>query len=212
MKNNTKIYSLVTLLILTLIVTSCDDKTEDCSDKAIIGRYFPAYPGSYWNYHNSEGTITNWRIGKDFIDFDGKCTSFFSNGNYYISENIAYYSFQAQGAIAIDNMPIYFETIGKSGFAAKSFINYNDNQALSGSVTRFRKTIGTQTIALDCLNIFKNTLVVKEYDTLIPNNFYLDYFAKDVGLVLRERVRIDTTGNMDTIKKLWLKSYHLNKI
>lgn len=211
MKNTTKIFIITIISLFLYAISSCGNKAEDCPDGAVIGKYFPAYPGSYWDYHNDEGTITNWTIGSDYRLFDDNCASYFSTSDCYIIDNKAKYSFQAIGTIAIDNIPIYYETIGKSGYAAMSFVTFEKDQAITGNVTRFRKTIGIKDIALDCLNIFNNTLIVKEFDTLTTNYFYLDYFAKDIGLVLREIVNIDTSGTMDTTRKLWLKRYNIKK-
>jgi hypothetical protein len=212
MKVYSKIYFLFILSIPIFLTYSCSDKTEECPNGAILGRYFPAYSGSYWNYNNDEGSITNWTIGNDYTNFNSNCSSHFINGDCYISDNTAAFNIKATGYVAIDYIPIYYETIGQKGKSAISFVDFDNSQALSGSITRYRETVGNANVIIDSLNSFGNTLVVKEYDTLIPNKFYLDYFAKDIGLVLREYISPDTTGSLDTTRKLWLKEYHINKI
>lgn len=212
MKNIFKLIYIALISVLMITMFSCGDKKEDCSSTAVLGSYFPAYPSSYWNYHNNKNGITTWRIAGDYEKFDGSCATYFNNADCYILNNSVGYSIDGElGGIKLIYSDIYPLEIGVPEYAGMSFIDFSIKDDYNDKpITRYRESLGYKTISLDSINIYENTLIVKEFDTLIPKYFYLDYFANNVGLVMRDSVSTDSLG-MDTTRILWLKDYKIYK-
>lgn len=210
MKNSMKILSLGIITLYLFSLTSCGKKDVDCSETIIIGSYFPAYPGSYWNYYNNNNGITKWKIASDYTKFNEKCATYFINPECYIQENKIGYSFYGGlGTVAIIITDIYPLEIGIPNYAGMSFVDFSLRVAFNANpVTRFRESLGYKTISIDNINSYENTLMVKEYDTLKKDHFYLDYFANNIGLVMRDSVHSDSLG-VDTTRILWIKDYKL---
>ncbi len=207
----TILLSILSISILSLV--SCGDKEDiSCENNIVMGNYFPAYPNSYWIYNTNNGDTIKYTIRNGYEKFEGNCATYFTKAQCFVIDNQMGFSFGAgQGTLAIVYSPIYPKTIGIPQYAGISFIDFSKSKVMNSKpITLYRESIGNKTISLDSSNNYENTLVVKEFDTLKPEYFYLDYFAKNIGLVMRDSISKDSIG-MDTTRILWLIDYKILK-
>lgn len=196
------------IFIIVFLFVSCKkDKTinDDCTDIEQPGEYFPAFPNSWWEYTDQNNNPIRFEISSNYEMCDGKCRPIFLNLDKCISKNsIRHTIYIGQGYFTTVSSPIYSLSIDSVLWCPVSFVTlHGQYAAASGSsdirYIRITKNIDTSLI-IDGNN-YINVIEVYEYDKLVSNHRYLDYFAKGIGLIKRDSLNAsDTTIHTQILK------------
>ena len=189
----------------------CKEKQNNtehsCVDKQLPGDYFPAFPKSWWNYHDLNNNLIKYQISSDYQEFDGKCYPVLENVTYYQGDkayvqgnNLLYRYYCGQGAICRFSSLIYSLAVDSIITCSISFSTLNWSHVLPPNIRRVTTKIDT-TITVSS-RIYQNVIIVKEYDILNMSQWYLDYFAKNIGLIKRDSISVNDTINLITILTL----------
>lgn len=210
------------LLLVISIFNLIACKKPGASEEEIIKEikpsdYFPFYPGSYWTYINDSNKI------------------FFYASNSYYKYQSNYYKLNPIMLNSLENIPIS----GSSLLFLDSFYNfictdkkeeYNLKLRARGN---FRYNPPTFNYSLKLLghldtidingktfkdifiNEFKIVDLFNQSSTIIPDNHLLintiNYYAKDVGIILQKKVIVNDNLPNDTIVTLRLNEYKIGQ-
>ena len=190
-------------LILMLGFDSCKKKNKG----RIVppNPYFPAWPGSYWEYSDGskitvDGEYKDCHVGNEILSLpyiecsDGDVLG----GQGYIYGYDINYGDKFYGFLR--------ETKTITDFSRPDQGHQSLRKVLNADSTI---TINNQT--------FLHTIAVEEFDAYVPggNNFTVDFFARDLGLIRRDQQywHYDSLGfHTDSIKPIfWLTNSHIIK-
>ncbi len=181
-------------------------------DSAIIGNYYPAWPGSWWGYVDSSGlTFTNtcdaqwYSLHYDSFDSTRVFVCPRINGGRYISK----YSFFSQMYISD---PRSWSTFLKEELAVGygfSEFSFPGNQGVSSNYIYAKDT----SIILPNGLRFDSVIVVMNQrfsnNPLYINDFKKTYYAKHVGLVWDQRSNYYADSTF--VDLYWLTGYFINR-
>jgi hypothetical protein len=208
-------FSFLAILILSFI--GCKNKetneTTTCINKQLPGEYFPAFPKSWWNYRKNNNELVQYKISDDYQDCEGKCRPVFVNLNKCIQgESFFLRIYTGLGESQTVPSPIYSLFLDSVLICPISFATFKENIYFTSSngVHYRRVTIKIDTnITLPNSQTFSNVIIVKEYSIYDSNHVYLDYFAKNIGLIKRDSININ--DKTDLIQILMLENYQIGK-
>ncbi|UKN00219.1 hypothetical protein K6119_10790 [Paracrocinitomix mangrovi] len=209
--------NLFILLIGSLFLFSCR-KDNDISDPAenyvTPCSYFPAHPGTWWNYNSNVGQVT-FEIDSTAHLVEESYLPYFKNLDCYINGCEFYHNaYYGLGQSGYKGAPIILEMYGNSGLqtlSTVSFANLFVNEFIAGGATsiQHRRELIISDTTVSNLNglMFNKVLVMKEYDIYDSTHYYLEYFAENVGLVKRDSINISDTNNLIeilTLDQFWI--------
>jgi len=216
MINHSRILSFF-LTPIILIVGSCSkDKAEQkyepynipCADLQEPGIYFSSISGTWWNYRNLQGGITKFEITSGGCD-DYQCaSSCFNNLNIGINGDLFVTSaYHGLGKVSVSYSSIYSLKKDSVYLCPVAFAAMQVEHIYVGieEVPARRVTVATDTIiTLHNSITYPDVIVVKEYNQYHLDYYYLDYFAKNIGLIRRDSIQ-----QTDTVQLLSLEDYFL---
>ena len=196
---------------ICLIFQSCkkDEPIEPELNKASLSEYFPAYPGSWWNYslYSNESFQIEMDTGVYQINEEPILAPKFKNIAWYVEGgNIkSYQGGFAPGTASWVSAPI-FEQYSEDfpgctvpfGQLHIGFFYYQSPQ--------FWRELVTSDTTVSTLNgtVFNNVIMIKETN-LDTTQVYYDYFSKNIGLVKRDSM--NTANTAEFIEILSLDDY-----
>ena len=201
---------LFALLLMAAFLQACKkDIPETPCVPEFPGEYFPAYPGSYWNFRKANNDPFSYTISAEYEQCEGACRPVFMNlGKCIAGAAIVHRFYAGLGITSTAHSPIYSLTEDSVMNSPVSFATLQHQDYILDNVYCKRVTLSTDTtVTLPDLQVFQHVLVVKEYDENAPGHYYLDYFAKNTGLVRRDSVNDANPSVLNTI--LWLETYHI---
>ena len=145
------------------------------------GIYYPAFPGTWWDYRKPDSSLVRFEMLPDFHDYHGRSLPYHKNMNLFIDEsNFLVTRFGTEERFS---SPIYSQKKDSLMACPISF----SNRAIYFSNSPIRRVAISTDTSISVFNIyFQHVIVMKETSILDSNHRYLDYFAKDVGLIRRD--------------------------
>ncbi|HRY97857.1 MAG TPA: hypothetical protein P5550_02260 [Bacteroidales bacterium] len=191
-----------------LLLLSCSHEAGLERKRVEPDAWFPAYPGSFWDYDT-----TVWNISDEYADFHQYSLPYFKQAGYYVFRSSLMHSVYAGLGHAGENTsPIV--PPGKSSICSVSFVTFE--LSLPGGLVpdtaeiAFRRGMIVQDTSIVVLGkAFTDVKLVKEWSVLDTTHLYYDYFARDIGLVKREQALGGDPAQIVTI--LELHSFYINK-
>lgn len=207
---------IVLLLCTGIGFFSCKESSDPivgCTGTRIEpGEYFPAYPGSWWNYTTQDQTIIRWETKDEYQLADEKCLPFFTNSGRFIQG-----SFLAGGVYAglghgfFGTSAIYDLLADTASWCMLSFAKLAPNMWWTAHIPVYRR----KTAILDTVIALPNgkssgeIIRVTETCTTDSTHRYIDYFARNVGLIKRDWV--NTADTTEVITVLSLKEWFIGR-
>lgn len=205
---------LILVLVAMVAIVGCNKKDDGnaCINPQLPGDYFPAFPGSSWKLRNFNNELIHYNISSQYEICEDKCRPRFLNINTCIQDNSLIHVFYAGlGTNARVASPIYSLQISDTLICPISFSTFKTSPSMGPPVEdiSFRRVLIKQDTNLIVNNVkYDNVILVKEYSLHDSLHMYIDYFAKDIGLIKRDSIiKIDTTIEFETI--LTLEEYHI---
>jgi hypothetical protein len=204
--------------LLFILFSSCrKDEFFDPSEtfeKPCI--YFPAYPGSYWTYNTNVGKTT-YEIAPAARRVNGIYLPYFENLDCYINGCRFYHSaYYGLGAVGYTSAPIIATTLDTAIYqnvSTVSFANLYVNDLLAGGpsdIAHRRELFALDTSVTNLSGqTYDQVLIMKEFSVWDTTHYYLEYFAKYIGLVKRDSIHINDPS--DQIEILTLDEYFINE-
>ena len=193
-------------LLFALLNQSCKKDTPDsCTDKQVPGSYFPAYPGSWWEYMDNNDNLIRYAISDDYRDCEGACRPVFLNLDKCIQGEWFIQRFdKGLGESATVPSPIYSLTLDSVLVCPISFATFKQTTAfLSEEDVPYRRmTIIADTLITLNNQTYTNVIVVKEYNIFDSTHLYYDYFSKDTGLIKRDSADVNDPATLIQILRL----------
>lgn len=194
---------------------SCHKKENNqqlsCPNPHQPAAYFPAYPKSWWDYKDNNGNKVSYRISLNYENCENACRPVFLNANKCIDgSNIITRLYIGLGETHVFSSPIYSLVKDSVLNCVYSFSTLHDPGIIvSGGGDYRRETLALDSsITLSTGEAFSHVIQVYEYDVNDSTHRYLDYFARDVGLIKRDSISaIDSTQQINI---LTLDSYYVN--
>lgn len=208
-----KSQNLLALVSLFFIFQSCekDEPNKPELTKVILSDYFPAYPGSWWNYslYLTESFQIEMDTGVYQINENQVLAPKFKNIAWYVEGgNIkSYQGGSAPGTAIWKSAPI-FEQYGEDTPGCpvpfgQLHIGYYFYQG--PHVWRELVTADTSVSTLDG-TVYNDVMMIKEINQDTTQVYY-DYFSKNIGLVKRDSM--NTLNTTEFIEILSLENYSI---
>lgn len=197
-----------------LVLVSCNkDENNDEDPGACAGvvetpaEYFPAYTGSFWNYRDQNNNPVTYSISNEL---NSTCWPMLVQ----IPATVIGKNFQSYVSLIGGVGGDYYSTIysldsGDVNYCYVSFATMQKIESLSGGLPPYIRvaTDTTSTLTIPGFPTFEDIVIMKETNSNEPGHHYLEYFAKNVGLVRRDSINDANPGNPVTL--LLLESYDL---
>lgn len=206
------------IILIAFLYAGCN-KTEKWKpffpeeEVHLPGEYFPAFPKTWWEYQDQHGRPVKYKISNTYEACEGAYSPVFLNiGKCIYGPNliIGFTAPKVGWTTAIS--PIYSTHLNDTMWCPISMATFKENSPVD--LVEFRRiTTKTDTsITLTNNDHYTQVIVVEEYSTIAPDHKYIDYFAKDVGLIKRDSVDVNDPTQLITI--LTLEDYFIgeNKI
>lgn len=205
---------IVLLLCTGIGFFSCKESSDPivgCTGTRIEpGEYFPAYPGSWWNYTTQDQTLARWEVQNEYQTIEGFCMPFFTNADGYISgASLAGYIYAGLGHGYFGNSAIYDLTTDTADYCPLSFVKFYNCWEAGYPKYRRKTAILDTIIALPNGKSSGEIIKVTETKTTDSTHRYIDYFARNIGLIKRDFVNPADTTEMITI--LALKEWFIGR-
>lgn len=196
----------------SFLLISCKKDNEDdeeptaCTGVETPADYFPAYSGTVWNYRDQNNNLVTYTIHSEL---NSDCWPVLNQ----IPATVIGKNFQSHVTVAPGIGGDYYSTIysldtGDVSYCYVSFATMHKIESLVGPPPYARvATDTTATLTVPGFPTFEDIVIMKEYNGDSPGHHYLEYFAKNVGLVRRDSINDANPGNPVTI--LLLESYDL---
>lgn len=191
-----------------LLLLSCSHEAGLERKRIAPDAWFPAYPGSYWDYDT-----TLWNISDEYSDFHQYSLPYYKQAGYYVFRSSLMHSVYAGHGRAGENIS-YIIPPGGSSICSISFVlfelSFPNGMATDTADIAFRRGIVAQdTTIVVSGKAYTEVKVVKEWNVIDTNHLYYDYFARDIGLVKREQALGGDPAQIVTV--LELHSFFINK-
>lgn len=200
--------SISAAILILLSLASCTKEEDVKLERINPDAYFPAYPGSYWDYDT-----TVWKISDCYVKLQGYSLPFFEQAGYHVFRSslmhLVYAGHGQAGTATSSIIPP-----GSRSFCPISFVSFElSSVGGMGSDTNdiaYRRGTVVEDTSIIVLNkTYSDVKIVKEWSVFDTTHLYFDYFAKDIGLIKREKAIDADPGQIVTI--LELHSFHINK-
>jgi len=205
--------NLILAIGIALFFVSCTkDEPGPELPKSIPNSYFPAYPGSWWEYslYGSEDYKLEMDTGYYPIEYNSILAPKFKGiGFYYDDARIkSFQGGQAPGTATWRSSRVFDGALSISPNAVVPFSQWHIDYWFCSSPCCWRDTYNPDTSIVTNGISYNDVWVVKETsgDSI---NVYYDYFAKDIGLVKRDSV--DTANTVNLIEILSLENYFIGE-
>lgn len=204
----------VFFLLFSLLFSACQkDKVLNqplCEEIIPPGAYFPGFPGSWWSYSSSMGDSFDYEMATGYKTHYFGCMPFLKSRNKYLlgSSLLQTVYVGMGGSFQIDS-PIYSLIEDSIMICPISFATNKEDAFFSNiESVRFRRVTTNLDTSLTVNAVFYSDVIeVFEFDITNPEHRYLDYFAKNVGLIRRDSLAASDTTNQ--IVLLQLKKYNI---
>lgn len=218
---------LVPILVLILFSACRKDKTvkpttetEDdliivldiCTNYVTPINYFPAHPGSWWNYNQVGLADQLYEIDSVAKQFDGECMPYFNQlGCFVRANNFTHTAYYGQGFSGIENSTIIPTNVGDTTICFISMADLVVEDIFGPNIPKFRRILIQDDTTVTNLNgnTFTNLKVVKEIYTYDSTHLFLEYFAPNIGLIKRDSIDYQNTSNITEV--FTLESYFINE-
>lgn len=151
------------------------------------GEYFPAYPNTWWEYHDYRGNVVKYEISHDYLLCEGSYSPVFLNIDrcIYGSELIFGFGAPKAGWVTVGS-PIYSTVLNDTMWCPVSMATFKETSPVD--LVEFRRvtTAKDTSVTLSNDDHYTEVIVVEEFSIIDPYHRYVDYFAKDVGLIRRD--------------------------
>lgn len=210
MKTQTRVFLLV---IIFSLILGCDKENKNTLEPQIPGEYFPAFPNTWWKYRKYNSEIIKYEISDKYEECEGKLRPIFLNAGKCIQGESIVFGYNGPGLWAVAESPIYSLDIDREMVCPYSFVTFKESILMGPSVEEisFRRVLIKKdtNIAIGNTN-YKNVILVKEFSLHNSLHLYIDYFAKDIGLIKRDRIFIEDS-TVELVSIMTLESYHIEK-
>jgi hypothetical protein len=207
-----KILLLSILVLVSILFAGCKQKDSPQIDQ-LPGDYFPAFPNTWWEYRNIHNQLIKYEISQEYQECEGKSRPVFINIDKCIQGANLIYAFNAPGQYVRVTSPIYSLVLNYPLVCPISFTTFEETSSMGPPVEDIpfrRMTIKLDTnITLPNSTNYQNVILVKEYSLHNPNHRYIDYLAKNIGLIKRDSLNANDTTDLITI--LTLENYQIGK-
>lgn len=206
MKTQIRVFLIV---IIVSFILGCSKDRKDNLDPQIPGEYFPAFPKTWWEYQNYNNKIIKYEISDKYEVCEEKLRPVFLNADKCIQGASIVFGFNAPGTWAVVESPIYSLDIDREMVCPFSFSTLKESSSMGPPVEEisFRRVLIKKDTNLAVGNInYDNVILVKEFSLHDSLHLYIDYFAKDIGLIKR-----DSIMTTDTTTIMILKDYYIGK-
>lgn len=211
MKTQSKL--LIAIVVAAFMLACNKDSKEIANNPQLPGEYFPAFPNTWWNYRMYNDEIIKYEISEKYMECEGKMRPIFLNIDKCIQGESLMYGYTAPGSYVVVESPIYSLDINRVLVCPISFSTFKETVSMGPPVEdiSYRRVLITKDTNLIINNdTFNNVIIIKEYSLHDSTHLYLDYFAKEIGLIKRDRIMtIDTATQLVTI--MTLDNYHIEK-
>ncbi len=208
MKTQAKYFLVV---IIFSFILGCDK--NDTLEPQIPGEYFPAFPKTWWEYQKYNNDIIRYEISDKYEECEGKLRPIFLNADKCIQGESIVFGFNGEGAWAVAESPIYSLDIDSEMICPYSFSTLKESPLMGPPIEEisFRRVLIKKDTNLTIgSNNYDNVILIKEFSLHDSLHLYIDYFAKDIGLIKRDRImKTDSIPELVTI--MTLKNYHIEK-
>jgi hypothetical protein len=207
------------LLIITIFILIACKKPDPLEDEIIKeikpNDYFPFYPGSYWTYSNDSNKIFFYASNSYY-----KYQSYYYKANPIMLNSLENIPISGSSLLFLDNFYNFICTDKKEEYnfklRARGDFRYNPptfNYSLKLLGHLDAIDINGKAFKDIFINEFKIVELFSQSSTIIPNDHLLintiNYYAKDVGIILQKKVIVNDSLPNDTIVTRKLVDYRI---
>ena len=185
--------------------------TDPCSTYVMPLDYFPAHPGSWWNYNQVGLSDQLYEIDSASKMFDGECMPYFIQLESFVrANNFTHTAYYGQGMSGVENSSIIPNSVGDTAICFISMTDLVVEDIFGTTLPHFRRILVQDDTTVTNLNgnTYSNVKVVKETYEYDSTHLYLEYFAPNVGLIKRDSIDYQNTSNITEV--FTLESFFIN--